>query len=72
MNDVLYDDMKTTHTFNVDYTYIENQLKLENIDLRSVGDQYDGHVAEVLLFPGEDLLTDRLKCINLNKMIYIV
>ena len=59
LNDGLYDDMKPKFKFNVDYNDVENQLNIEIIDLRSAGDRYYGHAAEVVLFSDEDLLTAR-------------
>ena len=59
MNDGLYEDMKLKFKFNIEYNYIENQLKIEIIDLRSDGDKYYGHAAEVVLFSDADLLTDK-------------
>ena len=59
MNDGLYDDMKPKFKFNADYTYVENQLNIELIELMSAGDRYYGHASEVLLVSDEDLLTDK-------------
>ena len=67
MNDGLFDDMKTKFKFNIDYNYVENQLKIEIIDLRPTGDRYYGHAAEVVLFSDEDLLTDKWGGIKLTK-----
>ena len=67
MHDGLYDDMKGNFEFNVEYKYVENQLNIELIDSRSVADQYYGHVAEVLLFSDEDLLTEKWGGVKLNK-----
>ena len=55
MNDGLYADMKTNNKFHIEYNYVENQLKLEIIDLISAGDRYYGHAAEVTLLSDEDL-----------------
>ena len=46
---------------------LQNQLKVEIIDSRSVADQYYGHVAEVKLFSDEDLLTDKWGGVKLVK-----
>ena len=67
LNDELYADMKEESNFNIEFTYVENQLKVELIDLRSVSDRYYGHVLEVHLFSDEELLTDKWKGINLNR-----
>ena len=67
LNDELYADMKEESNFNIEFTYVENQLKVELIDLRSVSDQYYGHVLEVHLFSDEELLNDKWKGINLNR-----
>ena len=50
MNDRLYNDMKGKFKFNNAYVYIESQLNIESIELRSVSDHYYGHVAEVNSF----------------------
>ena len=49
LNDGLYDDMYGTCKIHIEYNYVENPLTNEIIDLRSVADQYYGHVAEVNL-----------------------
>ena len=67
MSDGLYDVMQAKLKFDNEYTYIENQLNIEIIDLRSVADQHYWHVAEVYLLSDADLLTDKCKGINLNK-----
>ena len=59
MNDGLYDDMKGTCKFNIEYTYVETQLNIERIDLIFIVDQYYGHVDEVYIVPDEDLLADK-------------
>ena len=51
--------------FNIEYTYVENQLNIEIIDLRGAGDRYSGHAAEIMLLSYEDLLTDKWKGVNL-------
>ena len=65
MNDALYDDMQGKVKLNVEYTYVEHQLNNELIGLRTAGDQYYGHVAEVKLFSDEDVLTDHWGGVNL-------
>ena len=50
MDDGLYDDMKGKVKYNVEYKYVENELKHEFSDVISVADQYYGHVAEVKFF----------------------
>ena len=67
MNDGLYDDMKGTCKFNIEYTYVETQLNIERIDLIFIVDQYYGHVDEVYIVPDEDLLADKWGWIRLNK-----
>ena len=67
MNDGLYDDMEGKFKFNIEYNCVESQLNTYIIDLRTVGDQYYGHVAEVLLFPDEDLLIGKWGGVKLNK-----
>ena len=47
------------------YNYVDNQVNNEIVDLRGAGDRYYGHAAEVLLFPDEDLLTDKRNGVNL-------
>ena len=42
--------MKGKLKFNIEYNHIENQLKLETLDFRSVSDRYYGHVAEFDIF----------------------
>jgi hypothetical protein len=66
MNNGLYDSMKLQFKFNIEYKYIENQLKLEIIDLRPIAEQY-GSIADVKLFSNEDLLTDKWGGTTLNK-----
>ena len=48
MNDGLYADLKALFKFNIEYTYVENQLNIENLDLRGAGDRYSGHAAEIM------------------------
>ena len=67
MNDGVYAAMKATIKFDIESKYIENQLNIEIIDLRSVADQHYGHVAEVYLLSDADLLTAKWKVINSNK-----
>ena len=67
MDDGLYDDMKGKVKYNVEYKYVENELKHEFSDVISVADQYYGHVAEVKLFSDEDLLTDKWGGVKLIK-----
>ena len=64
LNDGLYDDMYGTCKIHIEYNYVENPLTNEIIDLRSVADQYYGHVAEVNRFSYEDLLTDKWGVFN--------
>ena len=67
LNDGLYADVKAKCKFNTEYDYVKHQLNIEIIDLRSVADQYDGHVAEGYLLSDAQLFTDKWKEINLNK-----
>ena len=55
MNDGLYLDMKYKFKFNVEYNYVENQLKIEIINLRTIS-QTPEDVIEVELLSDEDLL----------------
>ena len=57
MNDVLFDNTQGQFKFSIDYTYGENQLKLEIIDPRLVAVQI-GSVADIYLIADEDLLTE--------------
>ena len=45
-------------------TYFENQSKVSIMDLRSVVDQYYGHVTEVNVLSDADLLTDKWVVLN--------
>jgi hypothetical protein len=66
MNDGLFENMKHKLKFNIEYTCVENQLKIEVIDLRPIAEQY-GSVADVKIFSNEDLLTDKWGGATLNK-----
>jgi hypothetical protein len=66
MNDGLYDSMKIKFKFNIEYDYIENQLKIEIIDLRPIAERI-GSVADVKLLSDEDLLTDKWDGTPLSK-----
>ena len=67
LNDEWYADMKEEGNFNIKHTYVENQLKVELIDLRSGSNRYYAHIVEVHLASYEELLTDKWKGINLTK-----
>ena len=62
--------------FDIDYTYIENQFKLEIIGLRHVNIQ-NGDIIEVYVLTDEDLLTDecdgpRFSKEDINSRIQII
>ena len=40
LNDGLYDVMQGNCEFNIEHTYVENQLNMDSIELRSVDDRY--------------------------------
>ena len=65
MNDGLYLDMKNKFKFNIEYNYVENQLKIEIINLRTIS-QTPEDIIEVELLSDEDLLTNKWNG-NLNK-----